>query len=106
LSYTLEELIYEFYDRVERRVAEEERLEGEADKIEIDKEQADLDWAEQEEKKELEALKSKAAKQEAVKPDPTKDPANIKWMEDQLAAAKKIHGDTFGEDIDDNFEGS
>jgi site-specific recombinase XerD len=36
--------------------------------------------------------------------DPTKDPANIKWMEDQIQAAKKVHGDTFGEDIEDTFE--
>lgn len=105
LSYTLEELLYEFYDRIERRAAEEERLELEDDKIEEEKEQADLDWAEREEKKDLETLKAKAT-QASAPPDPTKDPANVKWMEDQIAAAKKIHGDTFGEDIDDNFEGS
>lgn len=106
LSYTLEELLYEFYDRIERQAAEEDRIELETDTIEMAKEKADLDWAEREEQKELEALKAKAAKQESVKPDPTKDPANIKWMEEQMAAAKKIHGDTFGEDIDLNFEGS
>ena len=105
LSYTLEELIYEFYDRIERQEAAKERLEEEDVKIELDKDQANLDWAEQEERKELAALKTQAAQQE-VRPDPTKDPANIKWMEDQLAAAKKVHGDTFGEDIEDNFEGS
>jgi hypothetical protein len=103
LSYTLEELLYEFYDRIERREAAEERLEWETDKMEEDKERADLDWAEQEEKKELEAIAAKAA---GIQPDPTKDPANIKWMEEQMALAKKVHGDTFGEDIVDNFEGS
>lgn len=103
LSYTLEELLYEFYDRIERRAAEEERIELEADTIEMKKEQADLDWAEVEEKKELEAIRAKAALKETPPPDPTKDPANVKWMEDQMAAAKKIHGDTFGEDIQDDF---
>ena len=104
LSYTLEELLYEFYDRIERRAAEEERIELEADTIEMDKEKADLDWAELEEQKELDALKAKAAKQEVTNSDPTKDPANVKWMEEQLAAAKKIHGDTFGEDVELGFD--
>jgi hypothetical protein len=101
-TYTLEELIYEFYDRVERKQAEKDRAEEETDKIEMDKEQADLDWAEKEEMKELAAEKAK----EAPKPDPTKDPDNIKWMEEQIANAKKVHGETFGEDIVDNFEDS
>jgi hypothetical protein len=106
LSYTLEELLYEFYDRIERRQAAEDQLEWETDKIESNKEKADLDWAEREEKKELEAMKAKAEAKKVEQPDPTKDPANIKWMEEQIAAAKKVHGETFGEDIEDNFEGS
>lgn len=72
----------------------------------MDKEKADLDWAEREEQRELAALKAKAAKKASPPPDPTKDPANVKWMEEQIAAAKKTHGDTFGEDIDESFEGS
>ena len=105
LSYTLEELLYEFYDKIERRAAEEERSESDSVKIEEDKEKSVLDWAEQEEKKELEALKAKAADEEAkVTQDPTKDPENVKWMEDQLTQGKKIFGDTFGENIEDDFE--
>lgn len=105
LSYTLEELLYEFYDKIERRAAEEERSESDSVKIEEDKEKAVLDWAEQEEKKELEALKAQAAKEEAQPTqDPTKDPANIRWMEEQLAEGKKLLGDDFGEDIQDDFE--
>jgi hypothetical protein len=105
LSYTTEELLYEFYDRIERRLAEEERINSDADKIEEDKEQAVLDWAEQEEKRELEALKSDAANEEAKPaPDLLKDPANVKWMEQQLKQAKEIYGETFGEDVDFNFE--
>lgn len=104
LSYTLEELLYEFYDKIERRKAEEERIHSESDKIEEDKEKAVLDWAELEEKKELDALKAKAANQES-KPDsdPTKDPANIAWMEEQLAQGKKLLGESFGEDISEEF---
>jgi hypothetical protein len=107
LSYTLEELLYEFYDRIERTKAEAERLEREDDKIEEDKERAAVDWAEQEEKRELEAaMKAEAAKAES-KPveDPTKDPANIAWMEEQVQKAKEVFGESFGEDIEENFDG-
>jgi len=103
LSYTLEELIYEFYDRIERTTAEKEQFESEADRIEEEKEQAVLDWAEQEERKEIEALKAKSAVHSQATADPTKDPANIKWMQEQIEAAKKVHGDTFGEDIEEDF---
>lgn len=103
-SYTLEELLYEFYDRIERAKAEQERLEQEDVKIEEQQDKAAEDWAEKMEREEREAeMRAQAAKSEE-KPDPTKDPANIKWMEEQLEAGKKIFGETFGEDIDDSFE--
>lgn len=100
-SYTLEELLYEFYDKIEREKAREERSTKEADKMEEAKEKEVLDWAEEEEKKELEEMKQN---QEKKKLDPTKDPENIKWMEEQLEKAKQVHGDTFGDDIDEKFE--
>ena len=105
MSYSLEELLYEFYDKIERRKAEEERIHSESDKIEEEKEQAVLDWAEQEEQRELEALKAKAAHQEG-KPvlDPIKDPKNVAWMEEQLAKGKELFGNSFGEDIADEFD--
>ncbi len=103
-SYTLEELLYEFYDRIERLKAEQERLEQEDVKIEESQDKAAEDWAEKMEREEREAeMRAEAAKSE-TKPDPTKDPANIKWMEEQLEAGKKIFGETFGEDIEENFE--
>lgn len=89
--------MYEFYDRVERDKAAEELTEREGDKIEESKEQAALDWAEQEEKRELEELAKKEGK--LPKQDPTKDPANTKWMEEQLAQQKRLLGDDFGEDV-------
>lgn len=99
-SYTLEELLYEFYDRMERQKASEERTVQEADKIEEAKEKEVLDWAEQEEQKELEEMRRMADKKVA---DPSKDPENIKWMQQQLEQAKHVHGDTFGEDIEEVF---
>jgi hypothetical protein len=100
-SYTLEELIYEFYDRLERSKAAEERSAQETDKMEEAKEKEVLDWAEQEEKKELEEMRMAAEKAAA---DPTQDPENIKWMNEQLDKYKQAYGDSFGEDIDESFE--
>ena len=99
LTYTLEELLYEFYDRIERTKAEEERLEQESDKIEDDKDRAAVDWAEQQEKLDLAA---EAA--EVNESDPTKDPENIAWMEKQMEEAKQLYGESFGEDVDLDFE--
>lgn len=101
-SYTLEELLYEFYDKIERQKASEERAIKEADKIEEVKEKEVLDWAEEEERKELEEM----ARVAAGKPtNPTQDPENVKWMKEQLEKAKQVHGETFGEDVDEKFEG-
>jgi len=101
LSYTLEELLYEFYDKIERKKAEQERVNSENDKIEADKEKEVLDWAEEEERKELEALKKEAGNKQEI--DPTKDPDNVAWMEKQLQQGKAIFGESFGEDIEESF---
>jgi hypothetical protein len=101
-SYTLEELLYEFYDKTERYKAAEERSTKDTDKMEEAKEQEALDWAEQEEKKELDEMKRAA--DSAAKSDPAKDPANIKWMQEQIAQAKKQFGEDFGEDVETSFE--
>lgn len=104
LEYTLEDLLYEFYDKVERRLAEEERNKEQEIDQEIAKEKADLDWAEKMEQEELAQMKAKAAAVEKKVEDPTKDPDNIKWMEEQMRIHKEQFGETFGEDIEDNFE--
>ena len=104
-SYTLEQLLYEFYDRVERFAAEEERVKQTEIQQEENKEKADLDWAEKMEQEELAQMKAKAAGVESKKiEDPTKDPENIKWMEEQMKIHKEQFGETFGEDIEENFE--
>jgi hypothetical protein len=100
ISYSLEELLYEFFDRIERTKAYKEQIEQESDKIEEDSDKAKLDWAEQEEQKELNALKAQETKPIV---DPTKDPKNIAWMEEQVQQAKKIYGEDFGDDIDESF---
>ena len=79
------ELLYEYYDKVERDNALHRQSELEADKIEDAKMQSALDWAAEEERKEK-AEKEEKAKQEA----------DEKWMIEQL---KKEHGDDFGENI-------
>lgn len=96
-EYTFEELLYEFYDRIEREAAAEEIAEQQTDKIEEAKDQAAMDWAEQEEKRELE---EQARREQGLPPeDPTKDPANVKWMQEQVAKQKQLLGDDFGEDF-------
>lgn len=100
-TYTLEQLLYEFYDRVERHAAELERVEKEEITQEINKEKESLDWAEKMEQEELAQMKAAATAKAA---DPTKDPENIKWMEEQMRINKAQFGENFGEDIEENFE--
>lgn len=104
-TYTLEELLYEFYDKIERRTAEIERNEANEANQETAKEKADHDWAEKMEREELEQLKAEASTEEAArKQDPVKDPDNIKWMEEQMRLAKAQFGESFGEDIEEKFD--
>jgi len=88
-EYTIEELYYEYRDRVERELASTERAEQEADKIEDGKLDDSLKWAEEEEKRE----KEEAERKEADK----------KWMEEELAKYKDEFGENFGEDIVGDF---
>ncbi len=103
-SYTLEQLLYEFYDRVERHAAEQERIKDAEIAQEDNKEQADLEWADKMEQEELAQMKAKAAAAAEKTVDPTLDPENVKWMEEQMKANKAQFGETFGEDLEVNFE--
>ena len=104
-TYTTEELLFEYHDHYEREKAQLEQAEQEGDKIESGKIQDTLDWAEQEEKAELEALKKKQENGGFTPQylDPLADPANKEWVDKQLAEAKKLYGEDFGEDIDTDF---
>jgi hypothetical protein len=99
-SYTLQELLYEYFEKTERILAEKERTDADSDKIEEENYDAALAWAEEEERKELEALAAKEKKPV----DPLKDPNNLKWMEEQMKKAKEVYGNDFGEDIVEVFE--
>lgn len=81
----------------------DEALEQEDVKIEEAKDKAAEDWAEKMEREELEAEMRAAAAKTPEEVDPTKDPENVKWMEEQIRINKQIHGDTFGEDIELDF---
>ncbi|CAB4125757.1 hypothetical protein UFOVP53_220 [uncultured Caudovirales phage] len=84
-EYSLYDLLYEFYDKEERKKAIELSFEQEADKIEEAQVEETESWIEEEERKEREAEESKKKEE---------------WMLSQL---KKEHGDDFGEDVDLNF---
>jgi hypothetical protein len=103
LTYSIDELIYEFYDKIERHQAEVEQLNSDSDKIELDKDKSVLDWAEQEEQRELDKLKQDTAKQSAEVNAPATAPADIAWMDEQILKEKAVHGDSFGEDINEQF---
>ena len=89
LEYTIDELYYEYRDRIERDEAIDERSEQEADKIEDNKVDESLKWAEEEEQKEREESERKASDQ--------------KWMDDQLAKHREEFGEDFGKDIVGDF---
>lgn len=78
---------------MERRKAEEDTSEKEADTIEEGRIQDNLDWAEKEEHKELEELKQQEA-----------DEAQRK-AEEQMEIERQVSsiGEGFGEDIDTDF---
>lgn len=108
LSYSLEELYYEFLDRRERETAATERLEEESDKIEDKKIEDAQAWAEEEEAKELAAWQAKSNK---TKPEVDSKPGSwepspedIEWMNKEVEQAKAEFGEGFGEDINEVFK--
>ena len=110
-TYTVEELLYEFYDRYFRELAAENQVNEVTDTIEAKRVQENLDWAEQEEKRELEAMRAQqtTAPKPAEEPaSPLDDPANKAWMEkvmqQELELAKQALGSDFGDDINEDFE--
>lgn len=103
-SYTFEELMYEFHSVREHEIAASERVGQEDDMIELAKEQSDQEWAD---RMEAEEAAEEAAKEAAkIKNDPSKDPANIAWMEKQLALDKETFGEDFGKDLTLDFDTS
>ena len=80
-QYSLEELLYEYYDREQRDLYDEERTAQSADKMEDEKLDDALAWADQEEAKE----KGPVA--------PAIDNSDRAWMEKQEQEAAVDFGD-------------
>lgn len=101
LSYTTEELAYEYYLHSEREKYEAELVQQESDKIEDDKIKEAESWADRMEREEEEALAAVAAKNAK---NPSESPENIEWMKQEIERNKIELGEDFGEDINMNFE--
>ena len=98
LEYTVEELAYEYFNVIERRKAEEERIQAENDKIEEAKRQKAENWADQ-----MEAEEAAMEAQESTPVDPASDPETREWMDRMIEENKKEFGETFGEDLSFDF---
>jgi hypothetical protein len=96
-QYTLEELYYEYRLRVEYDEAATEKATEEADKIEEQKYDDALAWAEAEEAKELNGDNPVRSESGVTEEDKA-------WMEEQIRQAKELYGESFGEDIVEDFE--
>lgn len=95
-EYTLEELYYEYRDRIEREEAAEEAAEKKTDNIEQEKIDEALAWAEAEEKMEQTQPDSNGARWMPSEEDKL-------WMDRELDRAKEEFGEDFGEDINEEF---
>ena len=95
LSYTLEELAYEYFNVIERKKADEERVEKDSDKIEDARRKEAERWAD-----EMEAAE---AEEEATAVDPTVQPDNVEWMEKMIEQNKQEFGESFGDDLSLDF---
>ena len=98
LEYSLEELAYEYFDHEERNQYSEERKDEETDKIEEAKLEDALKWAEEEEAKEEAKLNSDTSETASLV-----SPEDSAWMEEQLQKERALYGDTFGQDISEEF---
>lgn len=86
------------------KLAEQERIEANNDKMEEEKWKEAEDWADQMEeldRREAEEAAKKAEKEKQY--DPIEDPANVEWMEKHIEADKEQHGEDFGEDLSIDF---
>ena len=86
-TYTLEELLYEYYDHKEREDFSKEKQEEETDKIEEAKFDEALKWAEEEE--------ARDSKKDSI-PDIAEE--DKKWMEQKIKEDEQ-----FAEDIVEEF---
>lgn len=105
-SYTLHELAYEFFDHKERDAYAERARDEEADKIEQEKHDEATKWADEQERLEKELLEKEHEQldaQSAANAEPTVTESDAEWMEQQLQAERERYGESFGEDIAEEF---
>lgn len=98
-SYTLEELAYEHYLFSEMKTLNDKAIEEENDMIEEGRVRSDEEWADEMEREEAEMEAAKEVQ------DPSSNPENVKWMEEEMNRQKELYGEDFGEDIVSDFEG-
>jgi hypothetical protein len=98
-EYTVEELYYEYRLHGEYTKAADEKETEEKEKIEEQKADDALAWAEAEEAKELAEQQNQDDNGKDVKITNEDE----KWMRQQIEAAKATYGDSFGEDITEEF---
>lgn len=101
LSYTLEELAYEYFNASERKKADGERIEKENDKIEEAKTQEAEDWADAMEAED--ATKAATLPASKIPIDPAEHPDNKQWMDKMMSDGKEEFGDAFGDDLSLDF---
>jgi hypothetical protein len=103
LTYTLEELAYEFFDHKERDAYALEEQSGESDKIEEAKYDEAMKWADEEEAKEK-ADKEKLAEakpQDAANAVPTITTEDQAWMDKHIQEGQLV--EQIGADIVEEF---
>lgn len=99
-EYTLEDLYYEYRLHNEFVETSHEKSTEESDKIEEQKENDALAWAEAEEEKERQELETNGSTSSSVKITNEDE----EWMKKHMEYAKSVYGDSFGEDITEDFE--
>lgn len=102
-SYSLEELMYEYYIHMERNRFEQEQLQAESDRIEEEKMKADEDWADEMERMEAEEHIARAeAQKKKQEQDMIEDPEHQEWMQKQIEEGQTLFDD-FGQDLSLDF---
>ena len=95
LSYTFPELLYEYYDKIERELKTKLNEQIAAEEAEVAPLKETVEWAEKEERKE-----------EILTTNPNEvSKEDREWMDKMIEEERKLYDD-FGEDIEENFDGS
>lgn len=106
MTYSVEELLYEYLSKTAFVESKRAQAEAESDKMKEEQWEEAESWADQMEAEEKAAQETVNKLKETVEKaqiDPRLDPANIEWMEEQIKKDKEYHGEDFGEDLSVDF---